>query len=53
LIFESNLLLQVICKSNNPAKGGGLNTSQIDLGFHARDLQENKKAGDFHRRLFS
>jgi hypothetical protein len=41
-----------ICKSNNPAKGGGLNTSQMDLGFHTSDLQENKKAGDFHRRLF-
>jgi hypothetical protein len=41
-----------ICKSNNPAKGGGLNATQIDLGFHTRDLQENKKAGDGNRRLF-
>jgi hypothetical protein len=26
-----------ICKSNNPAKSGGLNTPQIALGFHTRD----------------
>jgi hypothetical protein len=25
-----------ICKSNNPAKGGGLNTPQLALGFHTR-----------------
>jgi hypothetical protein len=28
-----------ICKSNNPAKGGGLNAPQLALGFHTRDIK--------------
>jgi hypothetical protein len=40
-----------ISKSNNPAKGGGLNTPQFALGFHTRDFPNDNISQFFLRHI--